>query len=265
MITFPLKLKKDTSASRRFAIKNSGGGFLYGRLTADRNWIKIPPAYQKFDIRWNSRQDITFDIDASGLPFGCIEEGTIDVTSLNGGTERVVIKLSIEELIVHPWIRLWARCLDTMAFSFIGGVILSAINPDLMEEMPGFFFGMLTLLFWVFIEPILLSTWGTTPGKWFLKTTLRNSSGRKLSFGNAISRSLSVWIKGLGMGFPIASLILLILAYKKLKKDSISAWDKKKGFIISHTKVGKLNISLAIFLTYLLLGLLERLYSHLNY
>jgi len=92
----------------------------------------------------------------------------------------------------------------------------------------------------------LLSTWGSTPGKSLLKITLRSSTGDKLSFSSALNRSFSVWWRGLGTGFPIASLFTLIVAYKNLSGNGVTTWDREGNFSVSHNRIGALRTIIAI-------------------
>jgi hypothetical protein len=68
------------------------------------------------------------------------------------------------------------------------------------------------------VEGVLLSTWGTTPGKWLLRITLLDSTGNKLKFSAALSRSLYVWAWGLGIGFPYATVVAELFAYLDLQR-----------------------------------------------
>lgn len=52
----------------------------------------------------------------------------------------------------------------------------------------------------------------------------------------------------MGIGFPIATLITLLIAYKKLTEEGITTWDRKGGFVVSHKKIGALRTIVMIFL-----------------
>jgi len=153
----------------------------------------------------------------------------------------------IEETVsqVRPWVRYCARGIDYLLFSPIAGFVFAIFAPSLLDT-PEIFINMLISFIWVFVEATLLSTWGTTPGKWLLRTTLRDSAGNKLTFPRALDRSFSVWWRGMGIGFPIVTLITLIVAYGKLTKEGVTTWDQKGGFVVSHNKIGTLRTIVAI-------------------
>lgn len=150
---------------------------------------------------------------------------------------------------VRPWVRYWARMFDICLFSLPAGFALALIShlifPPFMNVPESLYF-MLLIFIWIFVEAYLLSTWGSTPGKSLLKITLRTSTGEKLSFSNALNRSFSVWWRGLGTGFPIASLITLYVAYKNLSRDSITSWDDEGNFVISHNRIGFLRVIVVV-------------------
>ena len=104
------------------------------------------------------------------------------------------------------------------------GVVLGVVAPGLLE-VNNLLLGMLVVFVWIAIETVLLSTWGTTPGKWLLGITLRTRQGGKLDAGAALRRSFNVWLKGLGLGIPIVCLITLAASHKRLTKQGETSWD----------------------------------------
>ena len=149
---------------------------------------------------------------------------------------------------VRPWVRYWARMLDLYLASFVGGIVVSIFNPDAFNDKGSEqLFGLVVVFAWVFIESLLLSTTGTTPGKWLFKIHLIPPSGEKPNYSTALSRSLKVWWRGLGIGFPLASLITLIVAHGKLTKNGTTTWDKDEGFSVAHERIGPLRVIVAVF------------------
>lgn len=156
---------------------------------------------------------------------------------------------------VRPWVRYWARMLDIYSFTLLAGFVLGLIFPALNMLEIAFGMSLYSIFIWIFVESSLLSTWGTTPGKWLFKTSLRTNAGEKLSFSNALSRSFSVWWRGLGIGFPIASLITLLVAHRKLTIEGVTTWDRKGGFVVSHKKIGAIRVVIVtiFFISFILL------------
>ncbi|MCB1080632.1 MAG: RDD family protein [Chlamydiia bacterium] len=136
----------------------------------------------------------------------------------------------------RPWVRFWARMIDYSLFALILGFIVGyfRINVGFIEPI----FGMTLIFVWVFVETCLIATWGTTPGKWLLRTYVRDRNHRRLSFSEALNRSFSVWWIGMGAGIPIISLITMIVAAVKLSNTGITSWDRRSEYRIFHNKVG---------------------------
>lgn len=148
----------------------------------------------------------------------------------------------------RPWVRFWARMIDYSLFIFVIGFIVGYFNLRLGGISS--FSGMIAIFIWVFIEAFLLSTWGSTPGKWFLKVTVRDENHHKLSFAESMNRSFSVWWLGMGAGIPIVSLITMIIAAVKLNSKGVTTWDGRSKLKVFHGNVGLIR-SLIVILYFL--------------
>jgi len=170
---------------------------------------------------------------------------TVQVVDLDVPEDREVPQ-------IRPWVRYWARMVDLSLAGFVFGAGFLIAVPAAVA-MPDVLFGMLLMFVWVFVEALLLSSWGTTPGKWLLATRVRDSAGRVLTFSEGLKRSFSVWLRGLGLGIPLVALVTLIVAHGKLKKDGVTTWDRKGGFVVSHRKIGALRIIIVILVLFVFL------------
>src|ERR1700729_2027506 len=94
---------------------------------------------------------------------------------------------------VRPWVRFAARFIDTYIFALLLGLFFSSAMPK--SEIV---FGFVSLFLWIFVESVLLSSWGTTFGKWLLMVKIADINGHKLTFSIALQRSFLVWFKGIG-------------------------------------------------------------------
>jgi len=154
---------------------------------------------------------------------------------------------SLEQgLKTRPWVRFWARNIDLSIAVFFFGLLWEILGPPFNTKWV--FYGMLYAFLWVPVEAFFLATLGTTPGKWLLKTTLRDSKGNKLKFSDGLSRSLYVWTWGLGIGFWYATLVGALFGYLDLKNKGTTRWDREGGFQVSHGKIGGFRLILAIIL-----------------
>lgn len=99
MKSFNIELRKGNKESRKFTVKNGGGGiltcFIDIETKSKKDWIKLPKSPCNFSVAHNCAQDIEFTIETHGLPFGFKDDGTIKITS-NGGDGIVAIALEVE-------------------------------------------------------------------------------------------------------------------------------------------------------------------------
>ncbi len=128
----------------------------------------------------------------------------------------------------HPWRRYFARTFDLFGYSIIWIFIQQLILRwdltaySIIDTLVGSYVscGLMLLL-----EPILLSSLGTTPGKWILGLVVRDSQGRKLTYRVALNRVLELFGKGMGFNIPIYSIVRLVSSYRDCEKGEIMWWD----------------------------------------
>lgn len=126
-------------------------------------------------------------------------------------TEWSTTQLDTETMKAHcPWRRFFARSLDLLICSAIYELFTSAIlRINLLDR--SFLMGMVDIymsfgiLF--LLEPLLLSQFGTTPGKWIFGISLSKKDGSKLSYGEGFSRLCYVFWRGYGFQIPIYNLV----------------------------------------------------------
>lgn len=158
----------------------------------------------------------------------------------------------------RPWVRFWARLLDMSFYSMIMALIFPSIANFSMFFMLHVSYqwqeyvtrlaqwGLINLGAYILFEGILLSTIGTTLGKWIFKVSLKDIQGKKLSFKVALERTLAVYFRGLALLLPVISIITLIYAYASLKSSGTTSWDKECHTVVSHQKIGFFHILIAL-------------------
>lgn len=151
---------------------------------------------------------------------------------------------------VYPWRRYWARTFDITFIMPIYIFIIALFSPGLnytITRMDSFIGGILLLLFYlIFFEPMMLSSFGTTPGKSLLGIKIRDLSGKKISYTTAMRRGLLVWLNGMGIGIPLIAFFTMIIAYNKLKRKGITSWDEKCGINVIHDQLSIFRVILFI-------------------
>ena len=146
---------------------------------------------------------------------------------------------------VRPWVRFWARYIDISTFSLSISFLIGLIFPNYMAESNYFILGIEWVFLYVFIESIFISGFGSSFGKWLLKTKVVPINGAINTYESALKRSFHVWWRGWGAGIPIFYLIPLIISYRTLNNQNITPWDKSSGYVVKHEKIGVLRIIVA--------------------
>ena len=146
---------------------------------------------------------------------------------------------------ICPWIRFLARSIDYLLFGFF--LISINVNRIISKfDILIIFFPVFLIFIWIFVEAGFLSIFGTTPGKWLLRTRVVNIFRNKPGFLSAFRRSLSVWCNGMGVGIPFITPITMVISYYKLKKEGHTVWDRDSGFFVVHRKISKPRAMLAV-------------------
>lgn len=147
----------------------------------------------------------------------------------------------------RPWIRYLAKMIDLLLFLLLSGMLLLLVWPDALNtDQAGWIFVIIFQFAYVFVEPIMVCSWGSTPGRSLLRVRLRRQDGNKLTFSEALKRAFKVWIKGLGLGIPIVALFTEINAYNRLKKEGLTSWDRDGQFRVTHQPVGAVRSIVAV-------------------
>lgn len=164
---------------------------------------------------------------------------------------------------VRPWVRFWARMMDYLLVDIALCIVFIIVFDWTGRLMQWGFIVPLVPLVWMFLEPLFLRRWGTTPGKAFLRTYVTKKGGGKFTYENAFERCLKVWIRGIGLGIPIVNIIALIVAYVKFSKNHVTSWDRDCGTTVKHDKIGVERIILFVFLYVIGVFIVSGLTSHL--
>ncbi|MEK7952380.1 RDD family protein [Luteolibacter soli] len=137
---------------------------------------------------------------------------------------------------IRPWIRYWARTFDSLGFLVFFGTVTSLVAPEL-SDMGNLLDAIVFFFAYSVYETVLLTLFGTTPFKSLLRVRLRNQDGTRLSFGQALRRTLSVLLFGQGLGIPLIALIATIYSYNRLTNQGITSWDQAGNLAVSHRPV----------------------------
>ncbi len=119
------------------------------------------------------------------------------------------------EKVDRPVRRFFARSLDGFIYSTLINCFLMLCGVNITRigtggELLISLFGIAMMLF---IEPLLLHTWGTTPGKWIMGLYVRGYDGTKPDYYEGLYRTWNIIRYGYGFYIPIYNLYRLYKSF----------------------------------------------------
>lgn len=160
----------------------------------------------------------------------------------------------------RPWVRFLAKVVDHLlwigVFSYALYLFGEYADPALhvyvyyrpdafayAEYVPYLVIFLAYMLTFILFEALLLSTLGTSVGKWLLGTSVRAGDGSRLGYPRALARGFGVWIKGLGLGIPVVSLVTLLVSYSNLTGEyGKTSWDRSRNNFVLHRRLNFFGI-----------------------
>lgn len=127
-----------------------------------------------------------------------------------------------------PWRRYFARILDISFYTYFVVVFQAfVLNTNMLSRST---FGnlldtYLAILIMIIVEPVLISKLGTTLGKWILGLSVTGVEGQPLSYLDALSRTVTVFWRGLGLNIPIYNLVRLWRGYTDCEAGETLDWE----------------------------------------
>lgn len=139
----------------------------------------------------------------------------------------------------NPWQRFWARSLDMVLAELAVITVLALVfHVSVITNDSALFSIGTTILIWLVVlavEPLLLATWGNTPGKWLLGLKLEDYFGRKLTWGAGFIRCCGVLVTGYGLYIPIYSIWRHWKCYKACRDWQTISYDEENRY---YSRVG---------------------------
>lgn len=161
-----------------------------------------------------------------------------------------------------PWRRYFARCIDMtiyrLVFECIGGIIfkVNIYDQTILENIIAV---LVTAIAMLALEPLFLSKWGTTPGKWILGIRVTSKKHRNLTYKEALQRTFDLWRYGYGFQIPIYSLYRLYKSYSACSNGEYLEWDQDSIIVLMDKKWWRIGAMVTA--NILLFGLSGLVYS----
>ena len=139
----------------------------------------------------------------------------IDSSHLDGGFNNdysPIGEIKNKTTATKAWLRFFAKQLDGSVSGTLFVLIVNILYPHCFFQLMislGYpynlwFLGMIILFSNLLVEPFLLSTIGTTLGRWAFSIKLKKINGLKLDILSAFKRGLRLCYFGFGLGIPFS-------------------------------------------------------------
>lgn len=222
-------------------------------LREQREWLEREKEDKDLSLRvceamWNEETNVA-NLDATKY-LNMFEE-----MAVKSGKEYVHVNHDKSTQIVDINKRLWARIYDFVIYAiFLSAIAILLLhinisNSSLLELILYF---LVLLIFMLFIEPLLLSTIGTTIGKFIYGLGILSDSGEKLTYKEALKRTFEVLKFGIGLLIPYFNLRHYYKEYKHLIEEEKVPWDGlgtyKRDEKIIVQSIGSFLVLLILFL-----------------
>lgn len=139
-----------------------------------------------------------------------------------------------------PWQRFFARQLDfTIYFVIATAVLTLGFNINTSNSGVGWTLlenNIIPVVIMWFLEPILLSNFGTTFGKWIFGMRITGEAGNKLSYEAAKERTSTLFWYGLGFYIPAVFHVRLWKSYVACKEGQMLEWEGGNEIELRDTK-----------------------------
>lgn len=161
----------------------------------------------------------------------------------NAGSDRKLTGLFPS---MPAWLtRFLARIVDGIIFASMIGYI-EAFRLFQHPVAGWLIFVFAASLLWAFVEANLLSSIGTTPGKWLLGIRVINQQGNMPVLLEAFKRSIGVWWYGLGAGCVPLMPVTMAVNCVRLMRNRPMRWDRSGYFVVIFSPRGNLKMSCAL-------------------
>ena len=156
-----------------------------------------------------------------------------------------------------PWRRFFARSLDWSIYSWLWSLLAARFLPleGTAEAASSILGWCIALLLMLALEPLLLSRFGTTPGKWILGLRVSDVYGEKLTYDQALRRTWWVLLQGMGLNFYLVNFYFTYKSYERCMAGVPSVWEENTVSTLKDTKAWRGFVYVGIYAAVILIGL----------
>jgi len=170
----------------------------------------------------------------------------IDAAAGESPPDLVIDDDGWQDLGPAPWSRYLARGLDMLIAAIVLWVIPAVVREATQLTPAAHVIGTGRLLVLSFItsmmvtplQALTLGLTGSTAGKWLFGVRVTRPDGRPLGIITALKRELSVYLFGMGLGFPFIAQLAQFRSYNTLVNEHQTSWDTNCEWVVTHRPPG---------------------------
>lgn len=145
-------------------------------------------------------------------------------------------KKDLIQSVYYPWRRFFARYFDWSVYSFLWAIVWVGIfrisDTGIGTTVLSW---LVTLILMVLIEPLLLSCFGTTPGKAIFGLHVSAVGGGALTYGDASRWTRGALYSGEGLNIPLVNLWCNWKSYRRCRAGEAQPWEEDINYTIDDT------------------------------
>lgn len=127
----------------------------------------------------------------------------------------------------HPWRRYLARMFDFALYRVFCILFASYVLRVHLSSQSGVLHTIFSMLLMLLVEPLLLLLFRTTPGKALFGLRLTSASGGRLRYWSGLTRTMLLFLSGMGLCIPIYEWVRLWKSYRACKDGEWLPWESE--------------------------------------
>ena len=143
------------------------------------------------------------------------------------------LKLDVIDKEIAPVARGAARYLDLAVYGMVVVAALTLLIPGFRFSRPALYAvtWIAPLLLTIIIEPFMLATFGGTPGKLVMGMRVVHNDGRRLTYKEALNRTLSLIHYGLGFNIAPYNAYRFVKSYETMERGELLPWEAQNSVL----------------------------------
>lgn len=198
---------------------------------------------------WHEGLDEWVRADQVGIFKGVFEKRVIGVTPppLPKEVEDGKAKASLQKPTAFLLRRFFARWMDLFVYAALWWLALYFSGRNIGAAWMNPWLKLIMYIPWFAVEAWMLHRFGSTPGKWLMGLSVRNTDDSLLTLKASIWRSLRVLVTGIGFGWMWLSPLCQLMSWFTARRIGKPVWDYLGGHKVVATELNPFKLMAVIF------------------